>query len=485
MARTGAQLLIRAARPGVVAKHLAALMLPLAGALAVPTAVALALGHWAFAWRAAVVTTAILAVAIPLARRQTPTDLYWNEALAVVSLIFLVGGATLAWPFTAFGLAPVDALFEAVSAITTTGLSTVGDPSARGDVFLFTRAWIQWYAGFLVVVLGLALVFPPGVVAKRFARTGFDDNDVVGGTRERARRAIRVYVVLTVIGLAAVIATGTPAFDALLHVLTAVSTAGFSSHGDSIAALPWSGQAVLTFLSLAGALSFVLYQRLLNGDRRGVLRDAELRTLVLLCLLVAAALVAIQGLSGRVPWSEALRQAPLLAVSAQSTTGFEPLAPATLDPASKLVLTAAMFVGGDVGSTAGGIKLVRLLAVIGLLRLLLLRTALPPHAVSELRVADRAFETVQLQAMGGIAALFVLSALGSWLIFLLAGVPAIDGLFEVVSALATAGLSAGVTGPELAPGLKLLLCLNMLAGRVEILAFLVLLYAPTWLGRYG
>jgi len=485
MARDGSRTLIRAARPRVVATCLAQLWIPLAGALLVPIAVAVGLQAWGFAWRAGVVVALVGALSLRPARRSVPSDLYWNEALTVVILIFLTGALALAWPLTGFGLAPVDALFEAVSAITTTGLSTVDDVAANGPAFLFTRAWVQWYAGFLIVVVGLALVFPPGAVAKRFAQTGFDDNDVAGGTRARARHAVRIYCLLTAAGFALVLAGGAAPFDALLHVLTAVSTAGFSSHSDSIAALPWASQIALTVLSVAGALSFVLYQRLLTGDWRGALRDREFATLLGLCLLAAAVLTAVQLATATLPWQTVLRQAPLLAVSAQTTTGFEPLDPVALDGGSKLILAISMFVGGDVGSTAGGIKILRLLLIVGLLRLILLRTALPPHAVSGLRLAGRSVPPESLQAMVATVLLFLLLALGSWLVFLLAGVPALDGLFEVVSALATAGLSAGVAAPELAPGLKLLLCLDMLAGRVEVLALLTLLYPPTWLGRGG
>lgn len=485
MSTRGSRLLIRPARLAVVAKYLGQLWLPLAGALAVPLVVALALGEIDFAWRAAAVLAIIGAAAVPAARHQAPAELTWNEALAVIALVFITASLALAWPFTGFGLAPVDALFEAVSAVTTTGLTTVGDVGAHGDGFLFARAWVQWYAGYLIVVVGLALVFPPGAATRRFAVSGGGDSDIVGGTRAHARRTAIVYVALTAATLLATLAAGVAPWEAVLHVLTAVSTAGFSSHADSIAALPWAGQAVLIAAGLLGAISFALYHRLTTRHWRRVWRDSELLTLLTCCVLASLALVLILALSGQASWAEAAARAPLLAISAQSTTGFEPIAPATLDPGSKLVLVASMLIGGDVGSTAGGIKIVRLLVIVGLLRLALLRTALPPHAYATLRIAGSRVEPAALQRALAIILLFALAAGASWLVFLLSGVPAIDALFEVASALGTVGLSAGVAAPELAPGLKLLLCLDMLAGRVEIIALLVLLYPPTWFGRRG
>jgi trk system potassium uptake protein TrkH len=329
----------------------------------------------------------------------------------------------------------------------------------------------------------LSLVLLPGVASLRFAQSGIGDSDIVGGTKAHARRTAVVYIALTAAALLATLAAGIAPFEALLHVFTAVSTAGFSSHPDSIAALPWAGQAVLIAAGLLGAVSFALYHRLTTRHWRQVWRDAELLTLLACCLLFSVVLVLVLGTSGQASWSDAALRGPLLAISAQSTTGFEPIAPATLDPGAKLVLSASMLIGGDVGSTAGGIKIIRLLVILGLLRLAMLRTALPPHAYADLRVTGRRLEPEALQRALAVILMFLLTAAASWLVFLLAGAPAIDALFEVISALGTVGLSAGISAPDLAPGLKLLLCLDMVAGRVEIIALLVLIYPPTWIGR--
>jgi trk system potassium uptake protein TrkH len=133
-----------------------------------------------------------------------------------------------------------------------------------------------------------------------------------------------------------------------------------------------------------------------------------------------------------------------------------------------------------VGSTAGGIKLLRLLIFIRLLQLALWRAQLPPHAVAAPMLGGRTLETAQIEHALMLILLYVLLILVSWLPFLAAGYPPLDALFEVVSATATVGLSAGITGPDLETGLKLVLGLDMLAGRVEILALVVLLYGGSW-----
>ncbi len=173
----------------------------------------------------------------------------------------------------------------------------------------------------------------------------------------------------------------------------------------------------------------------------------------------------------------------LLATSAQSTTGFSTTPVAALDDASKLTLIGSMLAGGSVGSTAGGFKLLRLLLLLRVLQLILARAAAPPHAVFEVWLGGRRVDDEDLWRALLFILMFVLLVFLSWLAFVAHGYPALDALFEVVSATATAGLSTGITRPDLEPLLKLVLCFDMLAGRLEIFALLMVLYPGTWFGK--
>lgn len=166
------------------------------------------------------------------------------------------------------------------------------------------------------------------------------------------------------------------------------------------------------------------------------------------------------------------------------TTGFSVLAPLQLDDISKLLLCLSMLSGGCLGSTAGGIKL---------LRILILLRVLPGLFSAQCDAETRrgAAQARWRPAVGRrntahaliLLLLFVLVLLGSWLVFSAPGYPAVDSLFEVSSALATTGLSVGISSTALPTGLKLLLCFDMLLGRVEVFALLVLLYPRTWILR--
>lgn len=484
MPADGLATLAYAVRPRVVLKYFGQLSLSLAAMVAVPLVFALADGEQAFALRCAVVLAAILAAGIPLGRMAAPKGIQTNEALVIVALLFAAAALEMSWPLMAAGLSFVDAAFEAVSAITTTGLSTLATVDGVSATFLFTRAWMQWYGGLVIVVLALALVIQPGQMARRLSGAEGGEEDLVAGTRVRARRVLAVYAALTVAGVAALGLLGVPALDAVVHTLAAVSTGGFSSHDQSLAALAgWPARAAVTVISFAGAVSFMLYWRLWRRDLRAVWRDEELRALLVAALAVTLALVGSMALSGGGwSWGEALAHAPFLAVSAQTTTGFSTLAVGELDGASKLVLIVSMGIGGDVGSTAGGIKIVRLLLVLRLLQFIFLRASVSPHAVVDAETAWKR-SSAEIQAMVTVVFLFLAVILVSWLLFLLAGHDGLDALFDVVSATATTGLSTGVTAPGLHPLLKGVLSLDMLMGRLEIVAVLLLFYPRTWAGR--
>jgi len=144
-----------------------------------------------------------------------------------------------------------------------------------------------------------------------------------------------------------------------------------------------------------------------------------------------------------------------------------------------------MACGGSIGSTAGGVKLLRVVIVVRLLLLTLRRFAMPRHAVTELRIGDRTIPDDLVAAAVLTVLLFLLVCMLSWLPFVALGHDPLNALFEVTSATGTVGLSTGITGPALAPFLKLILCIDMLCGRLEFFAILILVYPGTWLGQRG
>jgi trk system potassium uptake protein TrkH len=449
----------------------------LAALNSVPLAVAVLFGEYEVAGRYGVVVVALLALALPLARMKAPDRLQVNEALAVVVGVFVVGSLASSYPL---GMAVgnwLDGWFEAVSGITTTGLSTTASVEDKSRAFLFARAWMQWYGGLGIVILSLALFLHNGVAGRRLMDTEATGDTLVSTTRTYARRVAIVYGVLTgcaVLGIWLAVGDG---FVALAHGLSAVSTGGFSTFDDSLAGLAPGAATVITGFAWLGAVSLPLYTLAWHKGPGVLRRDPELRALIVATALLGTLLYLWMPTGGG--WLDAL----LLGMSAQSTTGFSTVAVSELDDASKLAMTGAMLVGGSVGSTAGGFKLLRLLLLLRLLQLVLARTAAPRHAVIDVRLGGRRVDDADLWRAMLLMVTFMLLVFLSWLTFVAHGYPALDALFEVVSATGTVGLSTGITRPDLEPLLKAVLCFDMLAGRVEIFALLVVLYPDTWFGK--
>jgi trk system potassium uptake protein TrkH len=335
---------------------------------------------------------------------------------------------------------------------------------------------MQWFGGLGIVVLSLALAAGRPADQRRLSDASGDEENLDQSVRIHARRVLVVYTLLTAVGAALVWAGGLPLFEALVHTLAAISTGGFSGYADSLAGLtPW-GWTALGAVACLGALPLtLLYRAHARGPGR-LWSDPELRALGTAVLVTTLLLWWL----GRLTPADALAQA----VFAQTTTGFSTLDVAGLDPASKLVMILSMVTGGGVGSTAGGMKLLRVLVLIRVVQLAVLRVQIPRHGVAQPEIGGRVLEGPQIEHALLLLLLYPIVILASWLPFLAAGHAPLDALFEVVSAVGTVGLSVGITGPDLETGLKLLLTLDMLLGRLEILSLLVLLYPGTWLKRF-
>jgi len=476
----GVRVLARPVRLGVVGRYTGDLTTALAALSLAPVLVAVFCGEWwTFLWH---LTLSALLLGIGLGLRRLPLvrDLQPNEAMLAPALLFVIGPPLLAIPFVAEGIAPMDALFECVSALTTTGLSTLGSLDDRSTTFLFARAWWQWIGGLGVLVLVLALFVLPLEALRRFGTTNIGGADLVQSTRTHAKVLLRMYVAVTVIGALGLCLCGVGPFDALVHALAAVSTGGFSSHPTSLAAFAPIARGVVLAMCFAGALPLALYAPLRESSLRRILRGPEVKALLIAVLGCSALLVAVGWISRGPEIVSALGDLVAIGISAQTTAGFSTFSLAGLEPAQQLVLIASMGIGGEVGSTAGGVKLLRVLILWRLLQGTVRRLALPEHAYALPHLRGRILEGDEAIAALSLIALFIALAFLSWLPFLIAGYAPMDALFEVVSALGTVGLSSGVSDPDLPGTLKLVLCLDMWLGRLEILPLLLLLDPRTW-----
>ncbi len=470
-----------AVRPKVVGHYLGQLLF-LVGMLCLPPLIfALADGEFSHAAGYAIAIAAMLAAGFVLRSGKQPQDIQLNEAVVVVAAIFLLVPLVMALPMMSAGIGFLDALFEAVSGITTTGLSTIRSVEDKPASLMFTAAWLQWLGGIGIMVLTFTLLFGQSASAKRLHGVLNSHEGILGGTRAYAVVIIRVYLVLTAVGIVALWLSGAGVFPAITLTLSSVSTGGFAPFDASLGGVNGTVQTIVILLCVAGAISIPLFSQAARGNWRDLVRDPEMHALLIAGLVVFALLALGQWSRGMM--SGHTTDLLFTAFSAQTTAGFSVATVHDMDSFSKVVLIVSMAVGGSVGSSAGGIKLLRLLVLIKLVRLIILKTRLTPHAAVQVPIAGRTWNDDELVRILAVIGLFASVIVASWLPFLWYGYNPLNALFEVVSATGTVGLTTGISGSGLPPALKGLLCLDMLLGRLEILPLLVFLAPRTWLGR--
>lgn len=471
-----------AVRLPVLAKYLGLLASMLALLTLVPLGAAVVFQDYGIALRYLAVI-AVLVTAWAASRSiAEPKRIQTNEALTIVALAFVLSPLLMTFPFMGSGLSFANAWFEAISAVTTTGLSVTTDLAGKPATFLFARSWVQWYGGLGIVVLSIAILMGSQMPSRGLSEP-LGGETLATTTRKHARQALVIYSALTVAGIALVWLISGNGGVAVNHVLAAVSTGGFSSFDNSLAGInSWYSRFAIIGISLCGALPLTLYALMFSGKWRAGVRDAELLALVSAVVLLALLLFLSLRFQTGMALQDAAGHALFLAMSAQSTTGFATLDLSAMDDSAKLSMIVSMLIGGGVGSTAGGIKLLRLLILLRLVQVVLRRTTMPSHAVHYAKLRGKVLDAGAIQRVLILILLYVGVVAVSWFAFLVYGYAPIDALFEVVSATATAGLSTGITAVDMPAFLKVVLCLDMLLGRVEIIALLVVLYLPNWVG---
>jgi len=456
-----------------VTANLCLMLRLLAALLAVPAGVAVLAGEFRFALVFAGLAGASLGLGL-LGRLAGQPNLEGKEAFVVTALAYLVFslfGAAAFLPVESF----VDGFFESMSGFTTTGLSVTGLAGLPRSL-LFFRGYSQWIGGIGIVILTLIVLRVPGRAARKLYTQEFSGEKPMAGIRKTARLVLLIYASLTAVGFGTFVLAGMRPFDALLNILATVSTGGFSPHAQSIGAYPAPAVhgAVIVFMIL-GATGFPLYYFLIREGPRRVLRDSQL--LVLLGLGLAAAClfwVAWQAQARLI--SSSLFQS----FSALTTTGFSTVDYARWPPLVKGLSVVLMICGGSSFSTAGGIKLIRLIVLFKLVRWSVVKRVLPDAATVSITAEKSPVSESDLKNAVSLIAIYLLILAGTSLIFLLSGFGIVDSVFENASALGTVGLSSGITSSGLPLHLKLVLMFNMWAGRLEILPALIIFIPAVW-----
>ena len=413
-----------------------------------------------------------------------------REGFLVVALSWVLLSAFGALPFVISGLIPnyIDAFFEAVSGFTTTGATVLGNFDGLPRGVMFWRSFTHWIGGMGVLVLTLALL--PQMTGRsshlvRAESPGPSLSKIVPKMGDTAKILYLIYGVLTVIELAALIIAGMSPYDAAIHAMGTAGTGGFSNYGSSIGAFDSAViDAIITFFMVLFGINFALFYRVLVGGWRDALRSEELRWY--LALFAGSTLfVSLMILPQYGTFLNALRYGSFQVATIMSTTGY-----ATADfnlwpQAVKALIVVLMFIGSCAGSTAGGIKVVRVGILCKLGRREVRRT-FQPRKVQVVRFEGKGVEENRLTQVSVFFFVYVLLVLVGMFLVSLEGLYDLETNFTaVLTCISNVGPGLGHVGPVenfsgYGPFAKVVLSLLMLAGRLELFPILVLFHPSAW-----
>ena len=417
------------------------------------------------------------------------TQMYARDGFAIVSLSWFFVSLFGALPFLISGAipAPIDAFFETASGFTTTGATILTEVESLPRGILFWRSFTHWVGGMGVLALMLAVL--PSVKASTVhimvaESPGPNPGKLVPKIGQTVKILYIIYTAMTLVQIVFLLISGMPLYDSVVNTLGTAGTGGFSVKNTSIGAYNnvFAEVIITVFMFLFGT-NFSLYFQIMRGNIKQYFRDAEFR---LYFGIVAAAIVLITiDLTGNVFGSvwESLRHSSFQVSSIMTTTGY-----ATTDfnlwPSfSKSILVMLMFIGACAGSTAGGIKCIRIVLLMKLVRREVYRI-IHPRSVYTVKIDGKAVDENILSGVTVFFYAFIFIFVIALLIVSLDGKDMISNFTAVATSIGNVGPGLGIVGPmgnfsSYSVLSKAVFSFCMIAGRLEIFPVL-LLFAPTF-----
>lgn len=457
--------------------------------LLLPFAVSLIYGEsCAWAFLATIGIALVLGAVVMLLSKPKDTVIYSREGFVITALTWIVLSAIGALPFVISGEIPsyIDAFFETVSGFTTTGASILVEVEAMSRGLLFWRSFTHWVGGMGILVMVMAVLpmtTDRSIHIMRAEMPGPIIGKLVPRVRQTAKILYLLYIVLTLIEIVMLLFGGMDLFAASVHAFGTAGTGGFGIKADSIAGYSPYIQWVMTAFMLIFGVNFNIYFLITVRRFKSVLSSEELWVyLGIVAVSVTAIAFNIRHLYSTV--EETLRHAAFQVMTIVSTSGF-----ATTDfnlwpQFAKGLLLVLMLIGACAGSTAGGLKVSRVIILFKSIRREL-KKMIHPRSVSTVRLEGKSVDDATISGVGVYFALFIAI---QFAVFLLISFEPFDFETRFSSVLAcfnNVGPGFGAVGPAgnyaaYSDFSKILLSVSMLFGRLEIYPIIFLLSPSIW-----
>jgi trk system potassium uptake protein TrkH len=413
-----------------------------------------------------------------------------KDGILSVNLVWLLLGVAGGVPLMLYAhVGASDAFFEAISGFTTTGATIFTDIEALPKSILYLRSLMHWLGGMGIIVLGVglfSLINPTGSMALFKAEsTGIRMEKVTPKVKDTAARLWLVYLLFTVVDLLALKFAGMGWFDALNHAFSTISTGGFSTKNSSLGyfhsdLIFW----ITTFFMVISGINFLAHLRFLTkGDGSGYRREEVLWYLaVFMALSIALTLANVLVNDGEVWFS--LTHACFTISSVLTTTGFATLDYEQWGHVAIVVVFAAMLIGGNAGSTAGGVKVIRYIVLFKNIIAQFKRT-LHPNAIVDVFIDRQKISGPIITSTTGFIFLFILTNMLLTLYLFGRGFDAMTSISTALAVVGNIGPGFALTGPAQNYAFfsdldKVILSFGMIVGRLEFYTVFLLLSRSFW-----
>lgn len=436
-------------------------------------------------------TTTTFGVLLVLMNQQRELKISHRDGLLLVVLSLIVASFIGTLPFYLFGTAAhfVDGFFESVSALTTTGATVFTGLDTMDRGILFWRAWLSLMGGLGIVVVAVAVLPFLKVGGLQFFRAQGPQINREGlqlRVQETARILWGVYASITLYCILGYHLAGMNWFDAVCHAFTTVSTGGFANYDASFGhfnnpTIEW----IAIIGMLMGATNFVLHFNAMRTGKPGVYwQDPEFRGFMYIIwgAVIAGTLMLVS--TETYGWMESFRHVAFNLVSLMTTTGYVTADYNQWPHFVPMLFVVLMLIGGCTGSTAGGLRVLRLLILVQLARRDLYKLV-HPHAITNIRLGNQFVTSEVMLSAASFAGLYLLGFVIISMVICALGVDMVTAYSGTAAMLANIGPGLGEVGPattfgNLPEAAKWIYSFTMLVGRLDVLAFIVVLTPDFW-----
>ena len=445
-------------------------------------------GHFLIALAA----TMLIGIVLYAIGRHSSSELNARDGFLIVALFWFGMSAIASLPFMLSAhLNIVDALFEATSAFTTTGATVITGLDDLPKSFLFYRQLLQWLGGMGMIVLAISVLPMLGIGGMQLYRAEapgpFKEEKLTPRISQTARYLWVFYLGITVANALAYWAAGMTLFDAISHSFSTVSTGGFSTHDASLGYFQSSTIELIaiTFMIL-GAINFSIHFKVWHTKNPlHYFRNAEVRIflLIIACAVLIVSLI-LSGTGEYDVYTSSLRNGVFEVVSVITSTGFGTVDFSHWPSFLPIMLIFISFIGGCGGSTAGGIKVMRIIVITkeGFREI---RRLIHPHAQLPLKVGRQIVSGQTIQSVWGFLAIYAVSFVTLMLMMVATGLDYTSAFSAIATSMNNLGPGLGevaATFVGVSSAGKLIAAFAMLLGRLEVFTVLVLLSPEFWRG---